>query len=288
MEQATLTKKLLCLLGAGVLASVLTGCNKLEARVAIRQANEFYQKEQYVNALKYYEAARKLEPKFVELDRMIGYSNIGLFQPGNDSPENAQRADKAIEELQKYLRKRPDDEVAREALVNLFLNAERTSQAIDFFKDYLKGKPGDLNAVRSIATLYAKAGDFNESLNWYKKITLLDSKNPEAFYTYGVVCYEKVAKNPPETMEEKLDIIEKGKEALIEATKLRQQYFEALVYINLIFREQAKLEADPLKAQDLYMKADEYRNQAIAITRARKAAEQAASSAPAPAPAEAK
>jgi len=263
--------KLLFLLAGLILVVGLTGCSKVEARMAIREANESYQKEQYRDALVKYDEARKLDPGFPELDRMIGYSAIGSFEPGNESPENAKLADRAIEELQRYLKKRPNDETAREALVNLFLNAERTSQAIDYFKDYLKEKPADLNAVRSIATLYAKSGDFNESLNWYKKITLLDSKNPEAFYTYGVVCYEKVAKNPPDTVEESREIIEKGREALVTATELRDEYFEALVFVNLLYREEAKTYADdPEKQAELMEQAETYRNQAVEITRKRK------------------
>lgn len=239
--------------------------------MTIREANELYQSEKYGEALTKYLEARKLDPNFADLDRMIGYSAIGEFEPGNESPENAKLADRAIEELQRYLKKRPDDETAREALVNLFLNAERTSQAIDYFKDYLKQKPADLNAVRSIATLYAKSGDFNESLNWYKKITLLDSKNPEAFYTYGVVCYEKVAKNPPDSIEEAREIIEKGREALISATELREDYFEALVFVNLLYREEAKTYPDdPEKQAELMEAAEVYRNQAVEITRKRK------------------
>lgn len=263
--------KPLFLLAGLILVTGLTGCAKIESRIAIREGNELYQKEQYRDALVKYDEARKLDAGFPDLDRMIGYSAIGSFEPGNESPENAKLADRAIEELQRYLKKRPNDETAREALVNLFLNAERTSQAIDYFKDYLKERPADLNAVRSIATLYAKSGDFNESLNWYKKITLLDAKNHEAFYTYGVVCYEKVAKNPPDTVEEAREIIEKGREALLTATKLQEDYFEALVFINLLYREEAKTYSDdPEKQAELMAQAEVYRNQAVEITRKRK------------------
>ena len=125
--------------------------------------------------------------------------------------------------------------------------------------------------MRSIATLYAKQGNFAESLNWYEKITLLDSKNPEAFYTYGVVCYEKIAKNPPQDMAERLQIIEKGKAALQRATRMRQDYFEAMVYLSLLFRQQAPLETDPVKQQQLVAEADRIRNEAVAIVKKKKA-----------------
>ena len=46
------------------------------------------------------------------------------------------------------------------------------------------------------------------------ELRLIDAHNPESFYIYGVVCYEKVAKNPPADMAAKRDIIEQGKAAL--------------------------------------------------------------------------
>src|SRR5512141_805769 len=168
----------LCLLAALLILSLgLSACTKVQARIKIREANEAYEKEQYEVALKKYDEARRIDPSFPDLDRLIGYANIGLYQPENNTPANLKHADTAIVELQKYLKKRPTDMIARDALINLFLNANRTDQAIDYFKEYLKAHPADLNAVKSIATLVAKQGDFNEARSWYRKITLLDASN---------------------------------------------------------------------------------------------------------------
>ncbi len=266
-------KKKLCLLTALSLSLlVLTGCNQVKARMEIREANDAYSKEDYKTALEHYQKARQIDGKsFPDLDRMIGYSLIGMYKPEDTSPQNVQNADAAIVELLRYLKKRPDDRIAREALINLYLNAERITDAINYFRSWLVTHPADLEAVRSIATLYAKQGNFNESLNWYEKITLLDSRNPESFYVYGVVCYEKVAKNPPADLGERLQIIEKGKRALTKAINLKKDYFEALVYLSLLYRQQAPLETDPAKQQELVAQANKIRDQAVAIVRAKKA-----------------
>ena len=271
-------KKKLCLLAALSLSLLsLVSCAKVQARMAIREGNDAYRAEDYSKALVQYQKAREIDGNsFPDLDRMVGYSLIGLYVPEDKSPANVRNADSAIVELRKYLRKRPDDRIAREALINLYLNADRTTDAINYFREWLQTHPNDLEAVRSVATLYSKQGNFNESLNWYEKITLLDSKNPEAFYTYGVVCYEKVAKNPPADMNERLAIIDKGKRALQRASELRQDYFEALVYLSLLHRQQAPIETDPVKQQALVAEADRIRNQAIAINNKRKAAAAAA------------
>ncbi|HVE72993.1 MAG TPA: tetratricopeptide repeat protein [Thermoanaerobaculia bacterium] len=250
----------------------LAGCTKIKARVQIREANDAYGKEDYATALKHYERARQIDAQsFPDLDRLIGYSLIGLYVPEDKSPANVQNADRAIVELRRYLKKKPDDRIAREALINLYLNADRVSEAINYFRDWLKTHPADIEAVRSIATLYAKQGNFQESLNWYEKITLLDANNPEAFYTYGVVCYEKVAKNPPQDIAERLQIIERGKAALTKASQMRKEYFEALVYLQLLYRQQAPLETDPAKQQQLLADADRIRNEAVAIVKKKKA-----------------
>jgi len=268
-------KKKLCLLAALTLSlSLLSGCQKVQARLEIREGNTAYQKEDYPVALTHYTKARKIDSKtFPELDRLIGYSHIGVYKPEDKSPANEKVADRAATELRTYLRKRPNDHIAREALINLYLNSNRTTEAINFFREYLQRNPADVEAVRSIATLYAKQGNFNEALSWYEKITLIDSKNPEAFYIYGVVCWEKVAKNPPADMAERLMIIEKGRAALTRAMQLRPDYLEAIAYQNLLYRQQALIETDPLKQQEMMAKADALRGQAMEINRKRKAAQ---------------
>ena len=265
-------KKKLCLLVALSLSvSLLGGCSKIQARMEIRDANDAYTREDYSAALQHYRKAEEIDPSFPELDRMIGYSLIGLYVPEDKSPGNVKNADAAIVKLRQYLTKVPEDRIAREALINLYLNADRITDAIAYFKEWLKSHPADLEAVRSVATLYAKQGDFNESLNWYEKITLLDNKNPESYYIYGVVCYEKVAKNPPADMAERLGIIDKGKRALERAVQLKKDYFEALVYLSLLYRQQAPLETDPVKQQQLVAEANRIRDEAIAIVRKKKA-----------------
>lgn len=264
--------KNLCLAAALLLASTSVACSKLNARMQLKDANRLYSDEKYTEAIPAYEQARQLDPSFAEIDRMIGYSLIGLYRPDAENPENEKLADRAALELQKYLQRRPDDTVAREALINLYLNAERTTDAIRFFQEDLQRDPQNLDAARSIARLYAQQGDFNEALQWYEKVAQLDNDNPEAFYTYGVVVYEKVAKNPPENIDERFQMISNGRKALQRAIDLNRDYFEANVYMNLLYREEAKLIEDVEQQQALFMKADEYRNRAMEITKARKAA----------------
>jgi hypothetical protein len=86
-----------------------------------------------------------------------------------------------------------------------------------------------------------------------------------------------VAKNPPADMAERMMIIERGKRALDRAIAMRKDYFEAMVYLSLLYRQQAPLEADPAKQQELVATANKIRDDAVAIVRKKKAEAAAAS-----------
>ncbi|MGZ8830788.1 MAG: tetratricopeptide repeat protein, partial [Thermoanaerobaculia bacterium] len=135
-------KTKLCLAALALSLLTVTSCRKVEARMEIREANTAYGKEDYKTALQHYTKARQIDGKsFPELDRMIGYSRVGLYVPDDKSAANEKNADMAAAELRKYLQYRPDDRIAREALINLYLNANRTTEAINYFREWLQSHP---------------------------------------------------------------------------------------------------------------------------------------------------
>ena len=89
-----------------------------------------------------------------------------------------------------------------------------------------------------------------------------------------MVCYEKVSKNPPADPAEKMNIINRGKDALQHAIDMKPDYAEAMAYLNLLWRQQALVDAltDPVKAQADVAQADAIRNKTMQIFAARKAA----------------
>src|SRR5205085_11783190 len=107
-------KTKLCLFAALMLSLSSFGCQKIQARMAIKDANAAYEKEDYGTALKLYMNARQIDPSFDDLDRMIGYSQIGLYIPEDKSPHNEAHADAAIADLSRYVKKRHDDRMARD------------------------------------------------------------------------------------------------------------------------------------------------------------------------------
>ena len=54
-------------------------------------------------------------------------------------------------------------------------------------------------------------------------------------------------------------------DALNKALEIKPDYFEALSYINLLYREKAKIETDPVKKQEYIDTANKYLQQALEL-----------------------
>ena len=52
---------------------------------------------------------------------------------------------------------------------------------------------------------------------------------------------------------------------LDKAIQLNPDYFEAMLYENLLYREYARIEGDPAKVAELTAKADEWQKKALEI-----------------------
>src|SRR5579863_5297984 len=66
----------------------LTGCERIEARMIMREGNGLYTQEQYSKALEKYQQALKLDPGATFAWRSVGLSALALYRPGDDNPKN--------------------------------------------------------------------------------------------------------------------------------------------------------------------------------------------------------
>lgn len=264
-------KRSLCLITVVALSFTTMACNQVRARSTIQDANRLYMEGNYGESLELYKRAQQLE-NFAELDRMIGYSHLGLFKTSDPSTE--EHARHAAAYLNRYLEDN-DDPAAEEVLINLLLNSEQTDLAIQRLERSLEDDPDDVLVMKSIANLLATKGEARPALVWYQRV--IDAEpTKENYYTMGVILYEMVSKGLTSSREEALAFIERGKASLGEALERDPEYFDALVFTNLLYREEAVLTDDFDEKTALINQADEYRQRAIAIARKRAAEAEAA------------
>jgi lipopolysaccharide biosynthesis regulator YciM len=247
---------LLAVLGA-------VGCNKIKARQEVKRGNEFFKAGQYQAALAAYQEAQRVDPSNTRLDKNVGLAYMAMYQPGSKHAKDLEFAAKAMEHLQTYLKAHPEDKRAREFLVSLYLLTDRYDDAIAFYQSRLQQDPKDVKAMQSIAAMYFKKGDFAQGVEWTQKRVALEPRNPEPLVMIGVQAWDRSYHYPDIPLEQRTQIIQMGLDALEKALQIKPDNFDALTYINLLYREKAKVETDPAKQQEYVATADKYRQQAL-------------------------
>jgi len=270
--------------------SLLAGCNKIKSKQEIKRGNEFLKAAQYQSALASYQEALRLDPGETKLNKHIGIAYMGLYQPGSKHPKDLEYASKAIEHLKTYVEHFPEDKKVLEYLVSMYLNTDRYDDAINFYQnEILKRDPKDSKAMQSVAMLYFKKGDFDNGVIWLKKRLEIEGNNPEVYYLIGVQAWDRSYNYPDLDPALRSKIVEDGLESLNKAVQIKPDYFEAITYINLLYREKAKMETDPAKKQEYLDTANKYLQQALEMRKAAqekaKAEAAAAGGAPTPEPA---
>jgi tetratricopeptide (TPR) repeat protein len=246
---------LLASLALALPASGLAGDDQVRAGDLVRQGDSFFKTSHYREALAAYEKARVLDPGDVGLLKLVASSRAALCTPSSKDPSNVQCLAKAIAEYKEYLAKEPDDEKAARFLVTIDMSAEKYDDAIAYFKDFITKHPKDSPAVQTVAMLYSKKGDYENSIDWQKKRAELEPNNAEVFYTMGVTAWDTSYNAPPADVspehglkpEKRKEILDFGIASLDNAIHLNPDYFEAMLYKNLIYREYVKVEPDAAK-----------------------------------------
>lgn len=265
--------------GLTVALATTTACGSLRIRILMNAGNKLYKAQKYEAAIEEYKKILAIDPENWSGSYQIAMSYLALYHPGSAHAKDIEFADRSIEAFEKLLTMNaPDQDTAekvRNYYVALLRSAEKTDKAIAYYERLLEQTPGDALLLSQVAEIYAKKGDFPNALRYYEKRAEAEPDNKEAWYTVGVVCWERSYRMKEFISEtEREEVIAKGMAALEKALSFDDQYTEAIAYINLVYREKAQLLANQMKheeAGEAITKADEYQQKALAIINRRKA-----------------
>ena len=252
-----------------------TGCkqtiNHLKANYYIKQGNQLYKAGDHLKAIDWYKRAIRYNPDFPlpYYDTALCY--MALYKPGSKHPKDQEYLQGAIDYFTRFLRYEPMNDDAKGFLLNVYMQGERYDDAAAFFEKELKAKQGDPQAasqlMQRLGMIYAKKGEFETSLDWYKKRAELDKNSPEALYTIGVLCWDKVYHQGASLDNEKRSqLIDMGLDYLNRSAAMKTDYFEAVLYVNLLYREKAKLAHEMGNDDDMNKYVEEAnKNQKLAL-----------------------
>ena len=242
-----------------------TGCQKLKARMTMRAANNLYRAEKYSEAIQKYNEVIAIDPWWADAYRNAGLCYLTLYQPGSLHKKDIDYSTQAIIKLRRYLQFVPEDEKTEDLLIDAYMKTARYEEAVNFYKEKLKKDPKNGKYLMAIGSIYAKANNFEEARKWLRARAEAEAKNAEAWYSLGVLCWERAFKNQELTVDERRELIDDGMQALKKAVQLRPDYFEAYSYINLLYRQKALTETEPEQSMKDIQEADANQKKAIEL-----------------------
>jgi tetratricopeptide (TPR) repeat protein len=227
------------------------------ARDQLNKGVAAYKNARYETAINYFKKAVELDSSLQNAKLYLATAYAQQYIPGVDSPENLQNATAAIEQ----------------------------------YKAVLDQDPKNVNSIKGIAYLYLQMKKFEDAKTYYRKAIELDPNDPEAYYSVGVIdwteAYQprmearaKVGLRPDEPLKDKKlcvslrdaqgPVIQDGIDALNKALSLRQDYDDAMAYMNLLYREKADRECDQPDQRVADSKtADEWVDKTLAAKKAK-------------------
>jgi tetratricopeptide (TPR) repeat protein len=214
----------------------LSGCGfitKLRARDALNKGVKAFVDQKYDDASKMFEESIRLDPQFIIAKSYLASTYASQFVPGSPDPKSKEMAHKAIAT----------------------------------FQSITEMESGNTNAMLSIASLYYQLQEFDESKKWCEKIQSIEPNNAEALYRVAVMDYDDSVKKTglqgenveflnAEEKDHTLKDIDEGLSVIDKALKIRPDYFDAMDYQNLLWREKAKFEKDKKAKAELVRQAD--------------------------------
>jgi tetratricopeptide (TPR) repeat protein len=257
--------RLLTLAVVALALSSSVGCNKLRARDQLNKGVSAYKNAHYEEAINHFQQAVELDPSLLNARMYLATAYAQQYIPAVDSPDNVRMAQQAIEQYQKVL----DSNPAREQKVN---------------------------SAKGIAYLYLNMKKFDDAKKYYRMASHVDPNDAEPYYSVGVIDWTasyqprmeeraKLGMKPEENLNAKnkdqkkvcqelkqknMPAISEGIDTLNKAIQLRQDYDDAMAYMNLMYREKADVECDDpaARAEDLKT-ADSWVDKTLATKKAK-------------------
>jgi tetratricopeptide (TPR) repeat protein len=254
------------LLALLLLTPFLGGCHKVRARVEMKKGNERYLNESYREALAQYQKGLELDPSATFAWRSVGLSALALYKPGDNSKANREMGDLAVHAFESYLEDYPDDEKVRDYLISTYVNSKKYDQALAYLEKQAQADPSNASIQSSRIRLLIEAGRADEARQLANQLPPNQAK-AEALYTLAVGEWDAAfhGKNMAIPAAQREQRIDQALTGMDEALRIKPDYFEAMVYYNLLYREKAKLQTDEAKKAEYTAKANEWVDKAKAL-----------------------
>jgi len=180
--------------------------SKLQANYSFAKANQLFKDAKYSKAIVEYEKAVKHNPKLNDAYRFLGESYKNLYIPAKDTPENKEKATKALEALRKAYETDPNNKDIIYSLGDMYDRLRNFDEAEKMYLRIVDLEPGNMNNYYIIAEFYKRYAADKKELktkveNMYLRRIETDPENVQG-YAYMTDYYDKL---PPGEYKDKFD-----------------------------------------------------------------------------------
>jgi tetratricopeptide (TPR) repeat protein len=243
---------LFILLASFLLAGAAQDDPEAAARTEMNAGVQAFRQANYEEAVGHFEQAVALQPEFITAHLYLATAYAQMFVPGVDTPENVLWATKGLNE----------------------------------YREVLRRKPSDMISLKGIGYLELQLKDYAQAKESYQKAITADPNDPELFYSAGVIdwsmAYRDVAAEKAKLSAKAQDSlflsagcadaraaalanVNDGLAMLTKAVSLREDYDDAMAYLNLLYRLRADLDCGNKEAHAADLtKANEWTDMAMA------------------------
>jgi tetratricopeptide (TPR) repeat protein len=219
---------LLCFVLAG------TSCqfrDKLKAREHLNQGVQAYLAKKYDEAVEEFRLSVELDPQLIDAYLYLATAYRAQFVPLAPSPENLRRGQQAIATYERVLEIDPVNTTAMAHMADIYRNMNEPEKAKQWYRNLMGAGYDEAEALYGIASI-----DYNLAADK----TGIDGENVE-----NLTEEELAAVNVA---------VDEAIESLKQALELREDYPDAMEYLNLAYREKAELAGEDEEARLQWLK----------------------------------
>ena len=174
--------------------------------------------------------------------------------------------------LQQMIQVDPSDPANYFYLANIYEQGGDYEKAEEQFLKAKEMKPNESTVYTTLAAFYDRQGEFEKTINALNERAQHEPSNPEAHHVIATYYWNEAYKNFKLSEANKKKYIQAGIDESDKALALKDDYFEALTYKNLLLRLMANLETNPARQQTLLKQADQLRDRAQELQKQKQAA----------------
>lgn len=194
--------------------------------------------------------ADKLASATDPIDKQLATRSLEYLQAayGVDKLNDPAKAEPIV---QKMIQLEPGEPSNYFVLAKIYEDAGAYPEAEQTLVNAKNAKPSDPAVYMTLAAFYNRQGEFDKTMASLEERAKAEPTNPDAFQTIAAYYWDEARNDSSLNDAKKREFLSKGVEAADKALALKADFVEALTFKGLLLRQQALLEKDPAKAQQL-------------------------------------